>query len=424
MVAAIALAAAALIAFSAAPTASAAPRAFAQVNGGFESRFDWGGLFNWWNDQWSKPVIDSIDPREGEVGDEVTITGSRFSDDSVLRFGRDTIRDTNVSDDGRTITFTIPDVSDGRYTVRVQDGYRTSNVKHFEVIGNDDADPEEDILSIEAIDGPSSLGIGVEGTWTVDAEFAGEGNLRYSVRWGDEEPSLMRLMNTDERIQTSATFTHTYDEAGTYTPEFTVTDENGNSVTKQGETVVVSDASVPYIENISPARATAQGTVTLTGQGFSGESTVKIGNTTVEDVTVHSDTELTFVVPSLTPKLYTVTVTDEDGTSNEVELTIAPKNGKVSVSGIDAPTRLVAGEEGTWTIDANSTLSGNLRYSVDWGDSALQARRSLSADVASQTSATFHYAYETPGTYKPKFTVTDEAGNSTSVSAVVRVLVQ
>lgn len=231
----------------------------------------------------------------------------------------------------------------------------------------------------------------------------------------------MRLFSTDEKVQTSATFTHTYDEAGTYTPEFTITDEDGNTVTKEGATVVVSDASVPHIESITPGSAAANATVTLTGEGFSGDSTVKVGNASAQDVSVKSDTELTFVVPSLTPKLYKVTVTDGNGTSNEVDLTVTPKNGKISVNGISAPTRLVAGEEGTWTIDARSTLSGNLKYSVDWGDSALQARRSLSADVATQSSATFTYSYENAGTYKPKFTVTDEAGNSTSVSAVVHV---
>ncbi len=53
---------------------------------------------------------------------------------------------------------------------------------------------------------------------------------------------MARLFSAnDEMTQTSATFTHAYQEAGTYTPEFTVTDENGNSA-KVSATVVVDAA--------------------------------------------------------------------------------------------------------------------------------------------------------------------------------------
>lgn len=413
---------------------AATPRAQAQVSQSTSSDFnlDWRSWGDW---RGNKPVVRDIEPEEGPVGTTVTLTGNRFSDDSIVRFGEGVINDPEVSSNGRTLSFTVPseigkycppnqactliayEVDPGDYNVRVQNGNRVSNAVTFEVTEDDTSDD----LAILAIDGPTALETGAEGTWTLDVESDGDEDLQYSVKWGDEGWSPLRLLSIgDEEVQSSAIFTHTYSGEGTYYPEFTVTNESGDSVTKVSEAVVVSDEmeSVPHISSSTPDSGPAGTTVILAGSGFDSDSTVKLGETSATDVAVLSESEITFIVPDLEADDYAVAVTDDDGTSNEITFTVT-QEGSVSVSGLDAPTRLAVNEEGTWTVHADTSSSGNLKYSVAWGENA--AARMMSLGDTTQSSATFTHTYGSEGTYQPTFTVTDEYGNSAKVSASVVV---
>ncbi len=416
---------------------SVIPQAHAQVSQSTSTDRDWSGWSDW---RGTKPVIKSIDPEEGPTGTTVTLTGKRFDDDNIVRFGKGAIHDTEVSEDGTTLSFTIPEeigkycqpwrvctqiayeVTAGDYAIRVQDGNKTSNKIDFTVT-EDEVDPAEP-LAITAIDGPSALEVGEEGAWTVDVESESEENLQYSVKWGDEDWSPMRLFSTEDgRIQASATFTHIYHDEGTYVPEFKVTDVDGNEVTSTTTVVVgeTEDTDVPVLETLSSASIEAGATLTLTGTGFDAEgTTVMVGSATGTEVEVKSATELTFVVPSLAVGTYDITVTDDDGTSNTLDLEIVD-NTRLSISGVSAPTVLEVGEEGTWKVIADTNAEGNLMYSVDWGEEQNMMARLFSHDEMVQASAEFAHVYHTEGTYSPKFTVTDEKGNKTSVSATVVV---
>src|SRR3989344_1941230 len=84
---------------------------------------------------------------------------------------------------------------------------------------------------ISGVSGPQSLNVNQQGTWTVKAYDKNGGNLSYSVYWGDEAPvayptgtmSPIRM----SAPQQSATFTHSYSQAGIYTPVFTVDNDRG-----------------------------------------------------------------------------------------------------------------------------------------------------------------------------------------------------
>lgn len=386
-----------------------------------ERNWNWG----WWrNDRSERPHIDDIDPASGAAGTEVTLTGEHFSDESSVKFGKTMIDDIEMSDDGTELTFEVPDVDEDMYRVRVHDD-RWSNTVRFEVT---EPTNEPDDLSITDIEGPTSLSVDEEGTWTVEVEGEAEGNLSYSVVWGDEPNMFMRLFSDeDEKTQQSATFTHTYTDEGTFTPEFTVTDEDGNTVTKASASVTVSEDDdgdeVPHLGSIDPSEAEAGATITLTGSGFDADSMVYLSGTEADEVVVDSDNEITFTVPAtLDTGAYRVIVRDDDGRSNALRLDVIEEvdTGHVSVNGVSAPTQLAVGEEGTWTVHANSSLDGNLRYSVVWGDEdQYMSRMSLSADT--QSSATFTHTYGEAGDYSPKFTVTNEHGESASVQASVTV---
>lgn len=417
---------------------SVIPTASAQVSQSTSTDRDWSGWRDW---RGTKPVIDEIDPEAGPTGTTITLSGKRFDDENIVRFGKGAIHDTEVSEDGTTLSFTVPeemgkycqlwrfctqvayDVTPGEYAIRVQDGNKTSNRVNFEVT-EDSTDPDEP-LAITDIEGPDALDAGEEGTWTVHVDTQSEGNLEYSVKWGDENWMPMRLLSTEDgTIQASAIFTHVYHEDGTYVPEFKVTDEDGNEVSAT-TTVVVGeqeDDAVPAITELSPSRAEVGATVTITGSGFDAEgTTVTVGDVTASAVDVRGDTEITFEVPSLALARYAVIVSDNDGTSNEKDLRIVD-NGRVSVAGVSAPTRLEIGQEGTWTVKADSNTSGNLMYSVDWGEEQNMMARMSSREDMTQSSATFTHAYQNEGTYTPKFTVTDEDGHTASVSATVVVV--
>ena len=275
-------------------------------------------------------------------------------------------------------------------------------------------------LSITGIDAPTALMVGEEGTWTVDIESESEGNLRYSVVWGDEGTQRMMLAS-ETATQASASFTHVYTSAGTYTPEFTVTDQEGRTVTKAAVAVTVSNEADVHISALSATSGHIGDSVTITGTGLTDDSVVYVGGTLAADVTVISDTSVTFRVPSIGIGSYDVYVENENGTSNAIRFEVkAEKEVRISISSIDAPVRLSVNEEGTWTVNADTNVSGNLRYSVVWGDEGMM-RAMLGAQTQTQTSSTFTHRYSEKGTYKPTFTISDGAGHSSKVRATVVV---
>lgn len=416
-------------------TAEAAPTATVKTEASGNGFFgNLGAWRNWYN---ARPVIQEADPDRGAVGTEITLTGKRFKENSTVHFGGGIIDDVNVGEDGKTLSFIVPETMDrycfssrfcndkvievepGDYRLSVWNGSRMSNMVKFEVTDSDPVPPSDDPIVISEIDGPTALALGAEGTWTIDVESESEEPLRYSVKWGDESDTVKRSYALDMSATSSATFTHTYTEPGTYQPEFTVSDSSGNTVAKLGEKVMVADdeAAIPYIATISPGSGAAQTSVTLTGTGFDTNSTVALGSQAATSVVVESDTKITFTIPKMSAGTYAVTVTDADGTSNAIDFKVIEKKGKISINSIIAPTRLAAGEVGTWTVEATSNLSGNLRYSVDWGEEMATGFKASRSQT--QSSATFTYAYDTIGTFNPKFTVTDEQGNSAKVSASV-----
>ncbi|MCE9541632.1 peptidoglycan-binding protein [Candidatus Kaiserbacteria bacterium] len=82
---------------------------------------------------------------------------------------------------------------------------------------------------ISAVEGPVTLKPGQSGTWRLKVSSSGTGNVSYSVVWGDEDNSLSASVASPSDVRSSATFTHTYQGAGTYRPKFIVTDTNGSA---------------------------------------------------------------------------------------------------------------------------------------------------------------------------------------------------
>ncbi|MCX6736545.1 MAG: DUF1566 domain-containing protein, partial [Candidatus Parcubacteria bacterium] len=94
---------------------------------------------------------------------------------------------------------------------------------------------------IDSVSGPTQLKINESGTWTIKAHDPENGYLGYSVKWGDEV-SGASLQTVAPAAKQTTTFTHTYSKAGTYTVEFTVTDDK-NQTAKSTMTVKIAEPS-------------------------------------------------------------------------------------------------------------------------------------------------------------------------------------
>ncbi|MSR70779.1 hypothetical protein EXS62_01950 [Candidatus Kaiserbacteria bacterium] len=104
--------------------------------------------------------------------------------------------------------------------------------------------PTYNAPSITSVSGPTQLTVGQSGTWSVSVTDASQ-YLSYSVVWGDEQPYPYPMpAAAPQAVSSSGTLSHTYTQAGTYTPRFTVTNGYGQSATGSA-TVVVSGAPTP-----------------------------------------------------------------------------------------------------------------------------------------------------------------------------------
>lgn len=275
------------------------------------------------------------------------------------------------------------------------------------------------VVKITDVDGPKSLAVNADGTWTVHAKSNGKNTLQYSVKWGDEASGAVKMVALAAAVQSSATFTHSYASEGTYHPQFTVTSSNGRTDT-ESLTVRVGAQADFHLDSVTPASGAVGSEASVSGTGFTASSSVTVGGVVASSTTLNADGTLSFGIPSLRTGIYNVRVHNGDKRSNAVAFTVTAASPSLSVSGVDAPVVLLVGAEGTWTVHA-ATTSGNLHYSVTWGDEGATPLRMMALSASVQTSASFTHAYETSGTYMPKFTVSDDSGHSETVSASVVV---
>jgi hypothetical protein len=137
--------------------------------------------------------------------------------------------------------------------------------------------------------------------------------------------------------------------------DVTVTTPGGTS-TASAATKFTYVAPAPAVTKVEPATSVifGGGTITLTGSGFTGAKSVRIGSTTATNVKVVSDTQLTFVAPRTTAAgVQHVTVTNGTGTSKTVTVDVltylnppAPRVTALSVS------------SGKTTATTSTTLTG------------------------------------------------------------------
>ncbi|HEY4510500.1 MAG TPA: peptidoglycan-binding protein, partial [Candidatus Paceibacterota bacterium] len=102
---------------------------------------------------------------------------------------------------------------------------------------------------IHGVKGPTSLAVGEEGAWAIEASNANGGYLSYSVTWGDEGYNIYPNQSAPSVIpqRQSSTFTHIYRNSGNYTPQFKVTNDRGLGAGASLSVVVGSGVTPPPV---------------------------------------------------------------------------------------------------------------------------------------------------------------------------------
>ena len=120
---------------------------------------------------------------------------------------------------------------------------------------------------ISGVKGPTTLKIGEEGIWTVEASDPNNGSLNYKVIWGDEVYGLEAQKELAPRaipFKQTATFSHVYYKAGIYNPGFYIVNDHGSEAKTSISVNVVGETQIePSIKIASDPPSTYDGKVTL-----------------------------------------------------------------------------------------------------------------------------------------------------------------
>ncbi|MES2953446.1 MAG: peptidoglycan-binding protein [Patescibacteria group bacterium] len=219
----------------------------------------------------STPTITSLSNSSGTAGQIVTIVGSGFAPSgNIVQFGGISITDQQLSSsNGTTLSFRVPAtffpsncsfncssqlIAPGSYDISVSSGTSgvrsnslpfvlTTNSPFFGGQSNQQFNQTFGGL-ITSVNGPSSLALGSTGTWTVTVNNTTGGQITLLARWGDELQS--GFSSTFSSVQTvsnpgvqTLTFTHTYNQRGTFPILFNATAPFGFTNGSVNSTVTV-----------------------------------------------------------------------------------------------------------------------------------------------------------------------------------------
>ncbi len=392
------------------------------------------------------PVISYLSPTSGAVGTSVTITGSGFDSNSyVLIDGGSS--GAVFSNDGTHITFAIPSyvgancnhflqgsvcpmyarlISPGVHSVSVTTKNGTCNSVNFTVTDTTCPNGACGSNRPPVISGgsfPTTLTVGQTGTWTVNASDPENGSLSYGVNWGDSNqctyPYACAGVSASASVQQTSTFTHSYANPGTYTITFVVTDTGG--LTAQTSTTVQvgnNQTAAPTISYLAPSSGAVGTTVTIHGSGFTAtgnhvnfaDATAWGAGTYSTEISSPDGMTLSFVVPAskgacppgayctlvywppYQPGLYSVSVTNVNGTSNSSTFAITDSNdsginGTVTV-GPTCPVQYYPPQPQCADRPYQTTLN------IQSQNPTIDAVRTVSSDANGRFSVTLP-----PGTY-------------------------
>lgn len=312
---------------------------------------------------------------------------------------------------------------------------------------------------ITGVSGPQTLKINQEGTWKVSAYDRDGGDLTYGVIWGDERPVAYPLtdgVSVARAMQQSATFTHKYSQAGTYTPRFTVTNDAGQTAETSLSVQVGGVILNPNITVLSPngGETWKQGTTQyIKWKDNSPTPTCMVGwpcpDPYVYDITLDSYPNSTSYeiandvygygasykwnidvpVGTYTMRVCRSNGSDCDSSDSYFKITSGLATNtppEITTSTMSAGS-LVTGTPIYFSWSATDKDNDNLSWNVNWGDSDLSSgggcavTRNIHNGTGRGWSFSTSHTYERSGRYTATVYVNDCYGGSDSQSFDVEV---
>jgi len=316
----------------------------------------------------STPAVTAIAPVTGpdDGGTAVIITGARLTGAGTVMFGATAANSFTIDSDVQ-ISAMSPASGVGTVDVTVTTAAGTSSASAADQFTF--TLPAPIVSSLSPAAGPAAGGTSVVITGT---GFTGASAVTFGTA-----PATFSV-DSDTQITAQS-------PPGTATADVTVTTAVGTSATVAADvfTYQSTGTGAPVVTAISPTSGSAAGgdTVTLTGTGFTGATTVGFGTTGATQLTVDSDTQITTVSPAGTGTV-DVTVTTPAGTSatgpadefgytslglpsvqNVNPNTGSPDGGdSVTISGIgftNASEVLFGTADATFNVDSDTEISAS-----------------------------------------------------------------
>ncbi len=298
----------------------------------------------------NSPTISWLNPNYGATGTSVTVYGSGFtSSGNSVHFGVGIIANI-LSNDGQTLSFTVPsqltgfgsqNVGLGTYNVSVTNGngYSTTAIPFTVTSLNGNGGVGYGSPTISGVTGPTNLTAGSSGTWTVVVNNPSGGYVTVTPQWGDGTTNTASAQSVQASSQATLTFSHTYSSTGTYTITFTASNTTGSNSASATVTVSGSNyGNVPTITSLWPTSATIGQQVTLYGTFPTSGNTINFGTGTIQNVYSQNGSQISFTIPQyitpycsgtytcyqqpVTSGTYNISVRGYQGTSNTVSLQV------------------------------------------------------------------------------------------------------
>jgi PKD repeat protein len=241
----------------------------------------------------------------------------------------------------------------------------------------------------------------------------------------DGDPLTFTWDFGDGATGTGVTPSHTYTDNGTYTVTLTANDGHGGSGT---DTLIVTVANVGPTVAVPATGSATEGSAFAAAGSFgdpgadSWSATVDYGDGTgVQPLPLNPDKTfaLSHTYADNGGYAVTVTVQDDEGTSDTESFNVAVANG-VPTAAVAGPARGVRGQALAFTFTANdpspTDRAAPFTYSVNWGDGSSQSV------TGPATGANLSHTYTASGTYTVSVTARDK-DNGTSTAAAMTVTV-
>ncbi len=239
----------------------------------------------------SQPTVTSFSPTSGPVGTSVTINGTNFSGVTAVKF-HGTAATTYTVNSTVKITATVPSgATTGPISVTTGAGTGTSSTNFTVTTGGS----QPTVTSFSPTSGPVGTSVTINGTnfsGVTAVQFNGTAATTYTVN------STVKITATVPSGATTGPISvFTGGGTGTSATSFTVTSGTG-----------------PKITGFSPAFGRTGAKVLISGSGFTGATSVKLGGVTAS-FTVQSASRISATVPSMSPGNYKWQVTTPGGTA-------------------------------------------------------------------------------------------------------------